>query len=103
MEEDGIQLPIIAINLVTVNIPYSSNELNKIYEETGKDPTLKVLMHYINIGWPCERRMLPQELYLYWNFWDELSVKDGFVTKSSRLLIPSTLRQKTLEQIHEGH
>ena len=32
MEEDGIQLPIIAVNLVTVNIPYSSNELNIIHE-----------------------------------------------------------------------
>ena len=47
--------------------------------------------------------MLPQELHPYWNFWDELSVKDGLVTKSSKLLIPSSLRRKTLEQIHEGH
>ena len=47
--------------------------------------------------------MLLQELHPYWNFRDELSVKDGLVTKSSRLLIPSTLRWKTLEQIHEGH
>ena len=45
MEEDGIQLPIIAVNLVTANIPYSSNELDNIHGETGKDPTLKVLMH----------------------------------------------------------
>ena len=49
------------------------------------------------------RRIFPQELHPYWNFWDELSVKDGLVTKSFRLLIPSTLRQKVLEQIHEGH
>ena len=103
MEEDGIQLPIIAVNLVTVNIPYSSNELDNIHEETRKDPILNILMHYINIAWPHERRMLPQELHPYWNFQDELSVEDGFVTKSSRLLIPSTLRWKTLEQIHEGH
>ena len=103
MEEDGIQLTIIAVNLVTVNIPYSSNELDNIPEETRNDPILNVLMHYINIGLPCERRMLPQELHPSWNFWDELSVKDGLVTKSSRLLIPSTLRWKMLEQIHEGH
>ena len=81
MEEDRIQLTIIAVNLVTVNIPYSSNTLDKVNEETRKDPTLNVLMHYINIGWPCERRMLPQEIHLYWNFWDELSVEDGLVTK----------------------
>ena len=54
MEEDGIQLPIIAVNLVTVNIPYSSNVLDNIHQESAKDPTFKVLMHYISIGWPCE-------------------------------------------------
>ena len=36
MEEDGIQLPIIEVNLVTVNIPYSSNELDNICEEQGR-------------------------------------------------------------------
>ena len=39
MEEDGIQLPIITLNLVTANIPYSSNELDIIHDETRKDPT----------------------------------------------------------------
>ena len=39
MEEDGIQLPIIAVNQVTANIPYSSNELDQICEETRKYPT----------------------------------------------------------------
>ena len=65
MEEDRIQLSITAVNLVTENIPYSSNELDIIHEETRKDPTVKILMHYISTGWPCERRRLPQELHLY--------------------------------------
>ena len=73
MEDDGIQLPIIAVNLVTVNIPYSSNELDSICEETRKDSTLTILTHYINMGWPCERKMLPQELHPYWNFRKDLS------------------------------
>ena len=103
MEEYGIQLRIIAVNLVTVNISYSSNELYNICEKTRKDPTIKVLMHYISTGWPCEWRLLLQGLHPYWNFWDELSVEDGLVTKSSKLLIPYSLRRKTLEQICEGH
>ena len=65
MEEDGIQLPIIMVNMVTANIPYSSNELDNICEETRKDPTIKILMHYISTGWPCEQRILPQELHPY--------------------------------------
>ena len=54
MEEGGIKLPIITVNLVTVNIPYSSNELDNIHEDTRKDPTIKILMHYISTGRPCD-------------------------------------------------
>ena len=95
--------PSIAVNLITANIPYSSNELDIICEETRKDPTIKLLMLYISTGWPCECRRLPQELHPYWNFREDLSVEDGLVTKGSRLLIPSTLKWKVMEQIHEGH
>ena len=56
MEEDGIQLSIIAVNQVTVNIPYSSNDLDQIHVETRKDPTIKLLIHYILNGWPCDQR-----------------------------------------------
>ena len=103
MKEDGIQLPIITVNLVTVNIPYSSNELDNIHEKTRKDPTVKVLMHYIGTEWSCKHRRLPQELHPYWNFTEDLSVEDGLMAKSSRILIPSTLKWKVLEQIHEKH
>ena len=50
MEEDGIKLPIIAVNQVTANIPYSSNELEQICGETRKDPTLK-LSDALHFGW----------------------------------------------------
>ena len=30
-------------------------------------------------------------------------MENGLVTKGARLMIPSTLRSKVLEQIHEGH
>ena len=36
MEEDGIQLPIIAMNMVTVNIPYSSKKWIKYMKKHGK-------------------------------------------------------------------
>ena len=48
------EIPIIAVNQVTVNIPYSSNEIDLIHGESSKDPVLTVLKHYINIGWPSE-------------------------------------------------
>ena len=103
MEEDGIQLPIIAVNQITVNIPCSSNNLDKICEETRKDPTLKLLMHYISNGWPCEWRQLPWELQNYWNYQEDMSIEDRIATKGCRIPIPSTLQKKALQQIHKGH
>ena len=103
VEEDGIQLPIVAVNLITSNIPVSSTEIELIHEETSKDPTLTLLRHYIHMGWPIDHRMLPQELHTFWNYREDLSMENRLITKGARLLIPSTLRRKVLEQIHDGN
>ena len=55
------------------------------------------------MGWPNDHRMLPQELHMFWNYREDLSMENGLITKGARLLIPSTLRRKVLEQIHDGH
>ena len=34
---------------------------------------------------------------------EDLSMENGLITKGARLLIPSKLRKKVLEQIHDGH
>ena len=101
--EDGIQLPIVAANLITSNIPVSSTEIELISEESSKDPTLTLLRHYIHMGWPIDCRMLPQELHTFWNYREGLSMENRLITKEARLLILPTLRRKVLEQIHEGH
>ena len=103
VEEDGIQLPIVAVNLITSNLPVSSTEIDQICEETSKDPTLTLLKCYIHMGWPSDCRMLPQELHTFWNYREDLSMENRLITKGARLLIPSTLRKKVLEQIHDGH
>ena len=37
------------------------------------------------------------------NYREDLSMENGLITKGARLLIPSTIRKKVLEQIHDGH
>ena len=65
VEEDGIQLPIVEVNLITSNIPVSSTEIELIHEESSKDPTLTLLRHCIHMGWPIDHRMLPQEPWIW--------------------------------------
>ena len=103
VEEDGIQLPIVVVNLITSSVPVSSSEIEMIHGETARDPTLNLMRHYIHVGWPVDRRMLPRETHTFWNYREDLSMENGLVTKGARLVIPSTLRSKVLEQIHEGH
>ena len=76
VEEDGIQLPIVAVNLITSNIPVSSTEIELIHEETSKAPTLTLLRHYIHMGWPIDCRMLPQQLHTFWNYREDLSMRE---------------------------
>ena len=61
--EDGIQLPIVAVNLITSSVPVSSSEIKMIHGETARDLTLNLLRHYTHVGWPVDRRMLPQEIH----------------------------------------
>ena len=104
VEEDGIQLPIVACESHhPSNIPVSSSKIDLIHGETAKDPTLNLLRHYIQMGWPVDRRMLSHEIHTFWNYREDLSMENGLITKGARLVIPSTLRSKVLEQIHEGH
>ena len=91
------------MNLITSNLPVSSTEIDLIHEEISKDPTFTFLKHYIHMGWPNECRMLPQELHTFWNYREDLSMENGLITKEARHLIPSTLKRKVMEQIHDGH
>ena len=82
--EDNIQLPIIAVNLITAHILMSahpqdtfSRKLDQLRKSTAQDNQLTRLSHYINTGFPCEKKNLPTDLQEYWNYRDTLS--DGFI------------------------
>ena len=57
----------------------------------------------MSTGWPAKRSQIPVFLHPYWNYRDELTVESGILMKNSKVLIPETLRQKYLIQIHQGH
>ena len=87
-------------------LQYSSieeRERDEVLQETNKDKELQSLKHYISTGWPVKRSQIPVSLHPYWNFRDELTVESGILMKNSKVLIPETLKQKYLMQIHQGH
>ena len=93
---------ILAVNF----LQYSSieeRERDEVLQETNKDKELQSLKHYISTGWPAKRSQILVSFHSYWNFREELTIESGILMKNSKVLIPGTLRQKYLDQIHQGH
>ena len=102
LQDSSAEREILAVNF----LHYSSveeRERDEVLQETNKDPELQLLKHAISTGWPAKRSQIPVSLHPYWNFRDELMIEDGTLMKNSKILIPETLKQKYLMQIHQGH
>ena len=101
-QDSNAEKDILAVNF----LQYSSveeRERDEVLRETSKHKELQSLKHYISTGWPAKRSQIPVFLHPYWNYRDELTVESGILMKNSKVLIPETLRQKYLIQIHQGH
>ena len=67
--EDNIQLPIIAMNMITTCILMSVHpqdtfsKLDQLRKSTVQDNQLARLSHYINTGFPCDKKNLPTDLH----------------------------------------
>ena len=101
-QDSNAEKDILAVNF----LQYSSieeKERDEVLQETNKDKELQSLKHYISTGWPAKRSQIPVSLHPSWNFRDELTIESGILMKNSKVLIPETLKQKYLMQIHQGH
>ena len=101
-QDSNAEKDILAVNF----LQYSSikeRERDEMLQETNKDKEFRSLKHYISTGWPAKRSQIPVFLHPYWNFRDELMIDSGILMKNSKVLIPETLKQKYLRQIHQGH
>jgi hypothetical protein len=79
----------------------SAITLEKIREETKKDPTLEEIQQYIQTGkWKSSKgRIAP-----YYIIRDELSIIEGLIYRERRLVIPENLQRKLVSIGHKmGH
>ena len=71
--------------------------LENLQEETKSDHILTELRQLIMTGWPESMQDLPQDIHPFWCF------RDGLVMKGNRILVPNSMKQDTLQRLHEGH
>ena len=78
--EDNIQLPIIAVNMITTRILMSvqpqdsfSNKLDRLRNSTVQDNQLTRLSHYINTGFLCDKKNLLNFHHFHGTHWQQIS------------------------------
>ena len=102
--EDNIQLPIIAVNMITTQIIMSvesqgnfSNKLDQLRKSTAQDEQLTRLNGYISTGFPCDKKNLPTDLHEFWPHKEMLSIKSGLITCGNRIIVPKEMRPEMLQ------
>ena len=91
------------VSIHTVFPQFSQSVLQHLREESSKDPELTALRSVIITGWPNAKKDIPPSLRSYWNFRDELTVEDGLIMKSHRLVIPASMKEDMLQNLHAAH
>ena len=84
-------------------INFSESKQKQLQTETSNDPILRELMDTIMVGWPEGIKKLPAVLRAYWSFRHELAIEAGVVFKGRQILIPQTMQNDILHQLHQGH
>ena len=90
---------VIGINRIE-NLGFESSTLKRFKETSSNDETSRVVMEYVLKGWPSEKEQVDELAREYWSFKEELSVEDGLLFKSDRIVVPRSLRAEVLDEIH---
>ena len=77
--------------------------LEAVQQATDADPEMQALQDTIQRGFPTSKADLPSMLHPYWNARDALTVENGLILHGCRLVIPSSMRRRVLQELHDSH
>ena len=75
----------------------------EIQQASAQDDHLQKLKNLIFAGWCNTKDELHVDLKHYWLYRDELAVIDEVILKGRCIIIPTSLKQQILEQLHINH
>ena len=77
--------------------------LTKFRDATSIDETLTIVMNYVMKGLPEVKDQVNELAREYWSYREEISVANGLLFKSDRVVVPMTMRAEVLNDIHGAH
>ena len=90
------------ISTVVSHLPATPNRLKALTIAQSEDQTLQHVVQYCKEGWPG-KQTLDDKLKPFWLVQSEFSVHDNLLLRGSRIVIPESLQQEVLGQLHESH
>ena len=79
------------VNAIAISA-FTRSCLTKIAAETQWDPILSTVNRLTLNGWPARHTNVPRIARNYWDFRDELSIKDDLLMKDEWVIIPPSCR-----------
>ena len=91
------------VHVIRKQLFVTDKRLDRIKSGIESDMQMRALKRTIIEGWPEMRSNCDPKVLDYFNHRDELSVEDGLIFRGQRIIVPASLRNETLSQIHKGH
>ena len=79
-----------------------NKSVEKVRVHQQEDEVCRNILMYCREGWP-ERHLCPGSIRIYWQHQPNFTEKNILLLYNGRLLIPSSLRLKILDELHAGH
>ena len=77
--------------------------LQDITEETIKDCQLTKLKTYVVDGFPIYKHECAEDIHSFFDYRESLTIIDGMIMKDKRTVIPVSLHDQALENLHRSH
>ena len=90
------------IESISDNLPVSRGRLEMYQKAQSSDSVCSRVREFCTAGWP-KKHLIGEELLPYWKVRNSLSLHNGLLLYNSRIVVPPSLREETMDRIHEGH
>ncbi|XP_018494580.1 uncharacterized protein K02A2.6-like, partial [Galendromus occidentalis] len=85
------------------SIAISDERLAEYVNDTDNDPELTELKNMYQRGWPNDKKEVPEKIWRFWPYRDEIHVYKGLVLRTGRIIVPANRRAEVLDQLHASH
>lgn len=93
----------ISIMVVDYKDYMSEKRLKEFIVETARDEELQEVLRLLKMGWPTEKKNVPEIVKKYHTFNCDLSIDEGLLFKNDRVIVPHSLRKEMLKRLHYSH